>query len=46
MLNKVYVKCMYEAVVNPFEEDSKDLFALDSKGIVENAGGDFSYKQE
>ena len=28
---------MYEAVGNPFEEDSKDLFVLDSKGIVENA---------
>ena len=27
----------FEAVGNPFEEDSKDLFALDAKDIVENA---------
>ena len=27
----------FEEVGNPFEEDSKDLFALDSKVIVENA---------
>ena len=27
----------FEEVGNPFEEDSKDLFALDSKVIAENA---------
>ena len=27
----------FEEVGSPFEEDSKDLFALDSKVIVENA---------